>query len=60
MKIKKNLNNVTLMCLNCVDPSLGVKALKYSMQDIEYGRVILFSHTKPDNLTDDIEYINIR
>ena len=60
MKIKKNLNNVTLMCLNCVDPSLGVKALKYSMQDIEYGRVILFSHIKPDNLTDDIEYINIR
>lgn len=59
MKMKKKLNNVTLMCLNCVDPSLGVKALKYSMQGIEYGRVILFSHTKPDNLTDNIEFINI-
>lgn len=58
--MKKDLSNTTLMCLNCVDPSLGVKALKYSMRDISFKRAILFSHYKPDNLTDDIEFIQIR
>jgi hypothetical protein len=57
--MEKKLDNVTLMCLNCVDPSLGVKALRYSMQGIDYARVVLFSHIKPDNITDDIEFIKI-
>lgn len=48
------------MCLNCVNPSLGVKALKYSMKNLQFKRAILFSHEKPSNITDDIEFIQIR
>ena len=48
------------MCLNCVNPSLGVNALKYSMKDLQFKRAILFSHEKPSNITDDIEFIQIR
>lgn len=57
---KKNLSNITLMCLNCIDPEIGVKALKYSMRGIQYKRAILFAHEPPPNLTDDIEFIQIR
>ena len=58
--MKRKLNNITLVCLNCVNPSLGVKALKYSMKELEFKRAILFSHERPSNITDDIEFIQIR
>jgi hypothetical protein len=58
--MNKKLNNVTLVCLNCVDPSLGVKALRYSMKRLNFKRVILFSHERPSNITDDIEFIQIK
>jgi len=55
----KSLPTITLVCLNCVDPSLGVKALKYSMRKIKFARVLLIAHEKPSNITEDIEYIEI-
>lgn len=56
---KKDLRNITLTCVNGVDPDKGVKALKYSMQKINFARAIIFSHIKPSNLTEDIEFIQI-
>lgn len=54
-----HLDNITLSQLNCVDPELGVKALKYSCRNIQFGRVILITHERPKNLPDDIELILI-
>lgn len=58
------LNDVTLMCLNGVNPTLGAKALIYSMKSIKFNKSILFSHSAPDPLTDvlfkEIEYIPIK
>ena len=53
------LNNITLLEVNCVDPMLGVKSLLYSSKDITFNRIILFSHIKPSNITDKIEFIQI-
>lgn len=59
-----NLPNVTLMCLNGVNPTLGAKALVYSMKNINFNRSILFSHEPPEMLADDLfkktEYIPIK
>ena len=55
----KSLPTTTLVCLNCVEPSLGVKALKYSMRKMKFARVLLIAHEKPSNITEDIEYIEI-
>jgi len=54
-----NLNKVTLLEVNCVNPELGVKSLLYSMKEIEFARSIIFSHYKPNNLPNNIEYIEI-
>lgn len=53
----KFLKNITLLNLNCVDPDVGVRALRYSSREITFGRKVLISDTKPDNISDDIEYI---
>ena len=58
--MKKECNKVTLLCLNCNEPKLGVKALQYSMQKMIFKRVVFLAHEKPDNLTDDIEFIKIK
>lgn len=54
-----DLTNITLINVNCVDPEIGVKALRYSKRDINFNKSILFSHYKPENLTDDIQFIEI-
>jgi hypothetical protein len=60
----KNLDNVTIVCLNGGNPTLGAKALIHSMKDINFGRAILFSPFAPEPLTDKlfnkIEYIPIK
>jgi len=56
---KIDLTNITLWCLNGVDPAAGVRALRYSMKDIQFKRSILFSHIEPNNLTQDIEFVKI-
>lgn len=52
-----NFDNTTIICANWVNPNMGVKALKYSMKDINFKHAIIFSHEKPTNLTSDIEFI---
>ena len=53
------LPNITLVCVNGVNPELGVKALRYSSKDIKFAKSILLSHYKPDNIGSDIEFKKI-
>ena len=55
----KQLTNIDLISVNCVNPEQSVKALLYSSQHIKFGSIKLLSHIKPDNITDDIEFIEI-
>jgi hypothetical protein len=57
--MKLNLNNVTIICIDGVNPDIGLKALKYSMKDIEFGSAKLISHIRPDNIPDTIEFVEI-
>lgn len=50
------LDNVTLFQVNCVDPDIGVKSLRYSRRGINFAKTILLAHERPYNLTDDIEF----
>ena len=54
-----NLDNVTIICIDGVNPNVGVKALKYSMQEINFAQSIILSHIKPDIIPDGVEYIKI-
>lgn len=56
---KTQLNNVTIICIDGVNPHIGAKALKYSMRGINFGKSILLSHIKPDNLSNDIIFQQI-
>lgn len=51
-----DLLNVTLFQVNGVDPEIGVKSLQYSRRGINFGKTVLVSHYRPDNITDDIEF----
>lgn len=54
-----DLSNITMVNINCVDPEDGVRALLHSKQHINFRKSILFSHVRPYNLTNDIEFIEI-
>lgn len=55
----KNLSNIDLISVNCVNPERSVKALLYSSKDIEFGSLKLFAHYRPENLPDNITFIEI-
>lgn len=55
-----DLKNVTLLQLNCLDPDIGVKSLKYSSIGINFAKIVLISHEVPYNLPNDIEFHQIR
>lgn len=44
---KLYLPNVTLLAMSSVKIKDTIKALKYSMKDIEFGEVVFVSHVKP-------------
>lgn len=52
----RHLPDVTLVCCDCVDPILAVRALEYSRRGLSFASVVLFSHERPANLPGDIEY----
>lgn len=54
-----NLSNIELIALNCINPEDSVKALLYSSKNIKFGAIKLFSHYKPANLPDQIQWIQI-
>jgi hypothetical protein len=54
------LHNVELINLSIVNAELGVKALRHSSKNIEFGRKVIYTHYRPENLTDDIEFVKIK
>lgn len=57
MKIK--LSNITLIAVTSVNIWKTIKALQYSMRDIEFGEVTLVTHKKPLFLPHEIKYQHI-
>ena len=59
MNNKIELKNVTILCVDGVNPDIGLKALKYSMKHIIFGKSILLSHINPGNISDNIIFEQI-
>ena len=53
------LPNVTLLCIDGVNPNQGIKAVKYSMRGINFAKSYILSHIKPDIIPADIIYKQI-
>jgi hypothetical protein len=53
----KNLKQIDLISVNCVEPERSVFALLHSSEHFQFGSIKLFSHYKPDNLPNHIEHI---
>ena len=59
MKNKIQLNDVTIICIDGVNPNIGLKALKYSMSNVNFKEAKIVSHIKPDNIPDNIKFCQI-
>ena len=57
--MKLQLKNVTILCLDGVNPNNGLKALLYSMKDIDFAEAIIISHKSPDNIPDNVQFRQI-
>jgi len=55
----KNIDNCTLYAVDCVQPELAIIALKESSKKILFKEIILFSNIKPNNIPDNIKFIEI-
>jgi len=53
---KSDARDVTLCCVDCVNPDLAAFALDMSRRGAEFSRVLLLSHQKPSVLPDGIEF----
>ena len=53
---KLQLPNVTLMCMTSVKVMESVKAMKYSMRQIDFGDAVFISHKKPIYLPSSIRF----
>ena len=56
---KLQLPNVTLAAMDSVRVRASVKALEYSMKDIDFGEVLIITHRKPLFLPKGIRYRHI-
>jgi len=56
---KKNLENITLVAISSVHMYETVCALKYSMREISYNKVLLLSDHKPFYLPKNITFVKI-
>jgi len=54
---KLNLDNITLLSYNNVNPLQSVKALLYSSKKIKFARMVLVSNKKPEKIPPEIEWI---
>ena len=52
-----NLNRVTIICIDGLNPELGLKSIKYSTKKINFKKNILISHTKPNNIPNNIDFL---
>jgi hypothetical protein len=53
------LNNVEIISINTHMPENSVKAIKYSCEDIRFNNKKIFSHRLPQNISDDIQFVEI-
>lgn len=53
------LNNVEILSINTHNPEHSVRALRYSSSEIKFKHVKILSNRRPENITDDIQYIEI-
>lgn len=58
-KEKLKLPRVTLVAMTSVKIQETIKAMLYSMRDVEYGDVVLITHEKPEGLPECIRYEHI-
>lgn len=56
---KINLNNITLVSIDGANPDKALKALQYSMKNINFADAKLLSHIRPNNIPDTIKFIEI-
>lgn len=54
-----NLKNVEILIASCYNAENGVRALRHSIKDINFGKVSILAPYKPKNLVDGIEYVYI-
>lgn len=55
----KSISDVTLVCIDCVEPEKAAEALLRSSKELNFHSVKLLSHQKPTNLPSSIEFIKI-
>lgn len=51
-----SLPNITLITMTSVDISGAIEALKYSSKKINFGKIVLVSHEKPNDLPINIDF----
>jgi len=49
--------DITLINVNTVNPARAVNVLNFSSKCIEFDKTILFSNVKPNNITDNITFV---
>lgn len=54
-----NLKDITLVNVNCIDSETSVKVLNFCSKQINFGECILFSNIKPNNISNNINFISI-
>lgn len=52
----KELNNITIVCFSGTSSEQAVRSIKYSTRNILFNKKIVFSHTEPKNLSDNIQF----
>lgn len=53
------LNNITIVNINCINPELSIKVLKFCTHFISFKEVLYFGDIKPNNITKNINFIKI-
>jgi hypothetical protein len=56
---KKDLKNVTIFSVDCVNPHIALEALLETNSKINFGSIKIFSDIKPFNLPNNVEFIKI-
>lgn len=59
MSEKLHLPNVTILCMGGVNSDVGIKALVYSIKDIQFAKAVILSHKRPKIVPDYINFIEI-
>lgn len=53
------LNNITIVAFSGTTSEQAVKSIKFSTKEIKFHKSIVFSHDKPNNLTNEIHFEHI-